>query len=195
MRLKILNTEGRNQTSDMIRSFNELTAEQQPYAGGKGRTLAQLYQAGYLVPDGFVILPTAFTGDKLKKEAWVQIQTQITPLRKRDKDLTFAVRSSALSEDSAQASFAGEFETILNVHSNEIQTAINTVRQSRHSERVQAYSEVQGLEELHDMAVIVQRMVQAEVSGARAPIYGKRFVRSLGTFSGLSGPGLYEQAN
>ena len=38
-------------------------------------------------------------------------------LRSSYKDLTFAVHSSALSEDSIQASFAGEFETILDVYS------------------------------------------------------------------------------
>jgi len=42
--------------SIMIQSFNKLTAEQQSLGGGKGGTLARLYQAGYPVPDGFVIL-------------------------------------------------------------------------------------------------------------------------------------------
>lgn len=43
----------------MIRSFGELAEEQQAYAGGKGNTLARLYQEGFPVPDGFVILPAA----------------------------------------------------------------------------------------------------------------------------------------
>ncbi|MFC2037634.1 hypothetical protein ACFLYD_06685, partial [Chloroflexota bacterium] len=43
--------------SDLIRSFEELSTEQQPQAGGKGGSLARLYQAGYPVPDGFTILP------------------------------------------------------------------------------------------------------------------------------------------
>jgi len=56
----------------MIRSFKELTAERWTFAGGKGGTLARLYQAGYAVPDGFIILPAAFTGDELAPEAWRQ---------------------------------------------------------------------------------------------------------------------------
>lgn len=41
--------------------------------------------------------------------------------------------------------FAGEFETALDVHSDEmIRAAIHTVRRSRHSERVRAYSEAKG---------------------------------------------------
>jgi len=47
----------------MIASFRNLTREQEPFAGGKGKTLARLYQAGYRVPDGFIILPAAFAGD------------------------------------------------------------------------------------------------------------------------------------
>ena len=63
--------------TDMIRSFRELTMEQQPLAGGKGGTLARLYQAGYPVPDGFVILPAAFEDTRLKPEAWTQVQTNL----------------------------------------------------------------------------------------------------------------------
>ena len=67
-------------------------------------------------------------------------------LRQNQKEARFAVRSSALSEDSAQASFAGEFETVLNVTSDqEILEAIHTVYRSRQAERVKAYSAAAGL--------------------------------------------------
>jgi len=81
------------------------------------------------------------------------------------------LRSSALSEDSAQASFAGEFETVLDVHTDEmIRAAIQTVRQSRWTERVRVYSEAKGIkaghpDEGHDLAVVVQRLVRADISG------------------------------
>jgi phosphohistidine swiveling domain-containing protein len=161
----------------MVRSFDELTTEQLLFAGGKGRTLARLYQAGYLVPDGFVILPTAFSGDRLTPEAWAQVQAHLARirsmrrLRKADKGIAFAVRSSALSEDSDRASFAGEFETVLDVHTDEaVRAAIHTVRLSRTSERVQAYSQAKGVESaqqggVHEMAVVVQRLVRADISG------------------------------
>jgi phosphohistidine swiveling domain-containing protein len=175
---------------DRIRSFNELTPQEQPFAGGKGGTLAQLYQAGYPVPDGFVILPTAFAGDELTAGAWAQVQAQLTRLRRGAPNPAFAVRSSALSEDSALASFAGEFETVLEVATDEaIREAIHTVRRSRHSERVRAYSEAKGVQPLHDMAVVVQRMVRADLSGVlftADPVSGSRrqmagnYVRGLG---------------
>ena len=152
--------------SDLIRSFDELTAEGQPLAGGKGGTLARLYQAGYPVPDGFVVLPGAFAGDELTTEAWAQVRAHLARMRKVDSGIAFAVRSSAMSEDAALASFAGEFETVLDVHTDEmVREAIHTVRRSRHSERVRAYSEAQGIDAAHDMAVVVQRLVRADVSG------------------------------
>ena len=164
--------------TEMVRSFSELTTDQQSLAGGKGGTLAKLYQAGYPVPDGFVILPTAFAGDELTTEAWAQVQARLARMRKTDQGIAFAVRSSAMSEDAAFASFAGEFETVLDVHTDEmIREAIHTVRRSRHSERVRAYSEAKGLDTVHDMAVVVQQLVRADISGVlftAEPVTGSR---------------------
>jgi phosphohistidine swiveling domain-containing protein len=170
--------------SDMVKSFDELTAEQQAHAGGKGGSLARLYQAGYPVPDGFVILPAAFVDDELAPEAWTQVQVHLNRLRGTDgqadtrRPIPFAVRSSAMSEDSAQASFAGEFETVLNVRTDEeIRTAIHTVYHSRQNERVQAYSQAKGLSATHEVAVVVQQLVPAQSSGVlftANPVTGQR---------------------
>jgi phosphohistidine swiveling domain-containing protein len=173
----------------MIRNFSELTAEERTLAGGKGGTLARLYQAGYPVPDGLIILPTAFDGDELDPEAWAQVQEHLARMRRGD-DTAFAVRSSALSEDSAQTSFAGEFETVLGVRTDEaVREAIRTVRRSRYSARVQAYSQAHGMDAAHEMAIVVQRLVWADVSGVlftADPVTGSRafmtgnFVHGLG---------------
>jgi pyruvate,water dikinase len=151
----------------MITSFKQLTAEQAPRAGGKGKTLARLYRAGYSVPDGFILLPDAFDGDELRAAAWPQVQAQLTHLRQGGREPAFAVRSSAAGEDSARASFAGEFETVLAVRTDEeIRAAIHTVRRSRHAARVQAYRQAQGLAASEpEIAVIIQRLVRAELSG------------------------------
>ncbi len=151
---------------DDVLSFSDLHMEKRPFAGGKGGTLARLYQAGYPVPAGFVILSSAFAGDQLRPEAWKLAQMQLNLLRHGRKAFAFAVRSSALSEDSAQASFAGEFETILNVGTvAEIREAIHQVRRSRHSHRVTTYSQAQGMDAIHEIAVVVQCMIQPDISG------------------------------
>ncbi|MBN1873915.1 MAG: phosphoenolpyruvate synthase [Anaerolineae bacterium] len=153
----------------------------QDRAGGKGGSLARLIQAGLPVPDGFVILPTTFENGVLCPEAWTLVQTHLNRLRDAGFPVTFAVRSSAMSEDSAQASFAGEFETVLNIHTDEaIRQAIHTVYHSRHNERVQAYTQAKGLssgETGHEIAVIVQVLVCAECAGVlftANPITGQR---------------------
>jgi pyruvate,water dikinase len=181
--------------NDMTYAFEELRPEHQSIAGGKGSTLARLYQAGYPVPEGFVILPGAFeadvpsgdvqSGDGLRAEAWAEVQAHLVRLRGDDRQAAFAVRSSALAEDSARASFAGEFETVLDVRSDEaVRSAIHAVRQSRRSERVRAYCQARGLDLEQEMAVVVQRLVPAEVSGVlftADPVSGSR-VQMVGNY-------------
>lgn len=151
---------------NMVKSFKELTPELRVFAGGKGGMLARMFRDGYPVPEGFVVLPSAFQKEKLNNKAWDEIKAYLNGIRKNHENSHFAVRSSALSEDSAKASFAGEFETVLNVKTDEeIQKAIYTVFKSRESERVKTYSSVQGMDQSHQIAVVVQLMVQSEISG------------------------------
>ena len=169
--------------SDYVKTFEEIAAGERPAAGGKGGALARMYQAGFPVPDGFVILPAAFDGDALAPDTWSDVQAQLDRLRRAGPDTAFAVRSSAMSEDSAHASFAGEFESVLNVRSDaEVRDAIHTVYDSRQSERVQAYSQARGVGPAaaggdHEIAVVVQCLVPAEASGVlftANPVTGQR---------------------
>lgn len=150
-----------------VKGFKELTSESMEFAGGKGSMLARMFQAGYPVPDGFVVLPSSFDKEKLTDTAWLDIQQRLKEIRNRNKDAIFAVRSSALSEDSAQASFAGEFESVLNAKTdNDILDAINTVYRSKDSDRVKAYSSNKGMDQhSHSIAIVIQIMVQSEISG------------------------------
>ncbi|HMF33593.1 MAG TPA: PEP/pyruvate-binding domain-containing protein [Candidatus Lokiarchaeia archaeon] len=129
--------------------------------------MAYLYHKKFPVPEGLALFPNAFVGDDLQAGAKDMLFSNLEKIRAHQKSpVDFAVRSSALSEDSAKASFAGEFETVLNVRTNDdIIAAVQKVRQSRHSERVENYSEVKGMATDHEMAVVVQVMIPAEVSG------------------------------
>ncbi|MDR3601500.1 MAG: PEP/pyruvate-binding domain-containing protein [Desulfosporosinus sp.] len=158
--------------------FKELRLEQTHLAGGKAGTLAHLSQKGYPVPQGFIIMPMAFEKDELIPEAWGQVQAYLKKIRQDGGESSFAVRSSALAEDSAMASFAGQFDTVLEVSTdNEVRKAIQTVRKSRHSKEVRVYSEAKGINESHDMAVVIQQMVKADISGVLFtvdPVTGNR---------------------
>lgn len=173
-----------------VQSFRDLAPEQQAAAGGKGGMLARLFQADYPVPDGFVVLPAAFQNGSLDPQAWRQVQMQLQTLREDRADAQFAVRSSAINEDSAGASFAGAYETVLNVGSDqEIVAAIQRVRGSAAAERVAAYSMTQGVALSDQMAVVIQRMVPSELAGVlftADPVTGSytnmvgNYVRGLG---------------
>ena len=175
----------KTQAARVVSTFRNLSKAERQMAGGKGGTLAYLYQRRYPVPDGLVILPSGFADDQLSEEAWTQVKISLERLRKTGGNVTFAVRSSALGEDSARASFAGQFETVLDVSTDDqILSAIQTVRQSRHSERVRAYSQARGIPVIQDMAVVVQQMVHADISGVlftADPVDGSR-TKMVGNF-------------
>ena len=112
----------------LVCSFNELSDGDAHFAGGKGGTLARLYQKGYPVPDGFIIMPEAFVNDELAPEARAEVLAYLGEMRKAGGGISFAVRSSALGEDSSAASFAGQFKTVLDVRSSdEVLEAVKTV--------------------------------------------------------------------
>ncbi len=109
-----------------------------------------------------------------------------------------AVRSSAAGEDS-ELSFAGQFESMLNVHRTALGTAWKQVIRSRFAPRAVFYRRAAGLAEVDTpMAVLVQRMVRASAAGVlftrqpedpRAPlmwvtsVYGLGSDASIGTAS------------
>jgi len=98
-------------------------------------------------------------------EAYRALSTQDDSER-GDDGAFVAVRSSATAEDTAQFSFAGMFQSFLNVRGAE--ALIDRVREcwaSAFGARVLFYRIKQGLADEIALAVIVQRMVDAEKSG------------------------------
>ena len=70
--------------SKSVLSFDEIVDEQRALAGGKGGSLARLFQAGFPVPPGFVILPAAFDGEGVTPQVWVEVQQYLDGLRSVD---------------------------------------------------------------------------------------------------------------
>ena len=87
--------------------------------------------------------------------------------REPGEERSFAVRSSATVEDAAGMSFAGQFESILNVRgADALLAAIKTCWLSLFSERALVYLARQRMPaEKVRMAVLVQEMVEAEHAG------------------------------
>ena len=99
-----------------------------------------------------------------------------------------AVRSSALAEDSAAASFAGQLDSVLNVSNRaQLEDAIRTVWASAWSERCLRYAHEVGVS-AGDTGVVIQHQIDARFAGVlftRDPL-GQRdaavieFVQGLG---------------
>jgi phosphoenolpyruvate synthase/pyruvate phosphate dikinase len=93
-------------------------------------------------------------------------------------DVPVAVRSSACAEDSESASFAGQQETYLHVRGpDEVRRRIRDCWASFFSERALFYREKKGSLDDLGMAVVVQRMVEADLAGVLFtcdPVAGRR---------------------
>lgn len=74
----------------------------------------------------------------------------------------YAVRSSCCSEDGTDSSFAGQFETLLNVKTSDIPNAISRVFRSYDNKQIQHYSKTYSVK---NNLVIVQEMINPEISG------------------------------
>lgn len=168
-------------------------------AGGKAGALARLAQVGLPVPDGFCILAGAY--DLAAQGADADIQTMPEPVRAeiaaayetltRQSAGAVAVRSSAIGEDGAQASFAGQYRSLLDVRGlDALYHAVLDCWNSIRTEPARAYAGAQGSRNTARMAVIVQRMVQADVSGVlftANPASGNRHQMVVEITPGVSG--------
>ncbi|WP_420114276.1 PEP/pyruvate-binding domain-containing protein [Pseudactinotalea sp.] len=131
-----------------------------PSCGPKAARLAALRRAGLPVPDGFVV-----TAD-LADAALAGVAGTLTRELARLGDSPVAVRSSAAGEDAAGSSAAGQYVTVLGVQSAAaVAAAIQSCRDSWHSPRARAYRQASGQSDAGGMAVLVQRMVDADVAG------------------------------
>jgi phosphoenolpyruvate synthase/pyruvate phosphate dikinase len=78
----------------------------------------------------------------------------------------FAVRSSAVDEDSAAASFAGQHLTVLNVHSvADVAGAVREVWWSANSDAAISYRQRVGLFTRPSVGVVVQTLLNPDVAG------------------------------
>ena len=158
--------------------------------GGKAYALAQLAAAGFPVPAFFAITPEACVANEalaLSSTLRTDIYEALQALG--DSDTRFAVRSSAVEEDGADNSFAGQLESFLFVSPQEIPARVVDVWRSGFSDRLQAYRAEQGIAgALRAPAVLVQVMVDADAAGvafSANPVSGRRSVAVISAVFGL----------
>lgn len=166
----IVGERGRNGRSSLVAilALHEGGRVSRSEAGGKAVQLSELSYLGIPIPQTWVIpistfrwlsqrnadvacpmdwrVPTEMT------DAWLSVVEKIGG--------PVAVRSSACNEDGTQYSFAGQYETVLNVHREGVIAAIRRCWRSLFENETYGHRS-----EDDAMAVVIQPMVDAAVSG------------------------------
>ena len=180
--------------------------------GGKAAALSSLSGTGMKIPAWFVISPAAFEAglSPAQRRSLLQAEEQeeleeffarVSPVAAVMEEVEarfgaldlgsrfVAVRSSGVQEDGVQHSFAGQFDSYLSVTRERLPARIVDVWRSGFSARVLAYRRENNLEGLPQApAVLVQEMVDSEVSGvafSADPVTGRRSVTVVSALHGL----------
>jgi pyruvate, water dikinase len=151
-------------------TLDQATTEQE--FGGKAVNLGEAVRAGLPVPPG-----CAFDVEMVEAvrdgATWARetVKRALGTLGGR-----VAVRSSAVGEDAADASFAGQHLTILNVTSPEAALdAVGSIRDSAHTATAGAYRRQRGIGGAPRMAVVMQALLSPDAAGVlftRNPVTG-----------------------
>ncbi|MEU3601128.1 PEP/pyruvate-binding domain-containing protein [Streptomyces sp. NPDC006798] len=135
------------------------------HCGTKAAHLARLLRAGFAVPAGFVITDPRDPG-------W---ERELAAALRALGPGPYAVRSSALGEDGAAASYAGQLHTTLDATGPaEVADAVRRCSESADGDRAAAYAARTG-GPAPEPRVLVQLMVAAETAGViftRHPVTG-----------------------
>jgi pyruvate, water dikinase len=140
--------------------------------GSKAVGLGQAARAGLSLPPGVALSGSVVEAVAAgEKRAIKKVARSIRPLRG-----PLAVRSSAVDEDGAEASFAGQHLTLLNVPSSaEVSDALREIWWSANSDSAITYRQRTGLFTRPSVGVVVQTLLDPEVAGVmftRNPITG-----------------------
>jgi pyruvate,water dikinase len=181
--------------------------------GGKAAALAQLARARLPIPRWFVVSTKAFystltlaqrrlleTADDPQKIGEMLESVRLCESIKLElaealEELCpngemVAVRSSAIDEDGAQHSFAGQLESYLFVSRENVFERIADVWRSAFSPRVIAYRRERGLNSApQPPAVLIQRMIRADAAGvafSADPVTGQRGVTVVSAARGVA---------
>jgi len=175
------------ESGQFVLRFDEVSEDAAHLVGGKGLRLAEMAQAGLPVLPGFCVTTDAYRAFLSYNglEALISIDDETvvrdhiataelpenvaSAIRKAYEALSgpVAVRSSATAEDSQDASFAGQYDTFLNVtSSDEVLQKVQACWAGLWSERALTYMREQGLDPFQtNMGVVVQRQARAKAAG------------------------------
>lgn len=159
--------------------------------GSKALYLAKIINEGVTIPNGFILKADAlnkfmtanslhshlnhedfmelFLKAPIPEEVEHELLSSYMKLKEEtgDQELAVAVRSSSSAEDLEDASFAGQYDTILNVRDTaQLLDAVKQCWASVFSEHVRDYAAQKDISlEDFPMGILIQQMVYADVAG------------------------------
>ena len=162
----------------LILDLTEIDRDDSELVGGKAANLGELSRIeGITVPAGFCV-----TTDAFRRGMTPDLAAAVTAAVAQLGGGALAVRSSATSEDSPTASFAGQYDTFLDVAGPEaVLEHVQRCWACIDSDQATAYRRQHGIGHVA-MGVVVQRMVPADVSGVlftADPATGHRTVTAV----------------
>jgi pyruvate,water dikinase len=138
----------------LTRWLDDIDETDRSQVGGKAATLGALRRIGLPVPDGYVL--TAGPSATLSGSEIAQVVAAARRLGG-----TVAVRSTAVAEDGPELSYAGQFDSVLDIDGETaLITAIESCLAAAGRQEARGYG---GLD--HQLAILVQRMIGADASG------------------------------
>ncbi|MBE0428684.1 MAG: hypothetical protein IBX61_02290 [Thermoleophilia bacterium] len=171
-------------------------------AGSKAASLARLLAAGMPVPEGYVLTTGAyvacFANNQSDSEATdpaaahgavpEPLASFLAAALASLGEKPLAIRSSGVAEDLAGASFAGQYDTVLDVRGRAaILEAIGRCWASSFNCHLASYMEAKHVD-VRPMAVLIQPMVEAEAAGVAFtanPVTGSRSEVLVSAVKGL----------
>ena len=170
-------------TDPVILTMDKATDRQR--SGGKAAALAALAGHGFDVPPFFVVTADAFVDGTLTPTAGKAVDRALPAIGPGP----FAVRSSALDEDGAEHSHAGQLQTRLHVTAEGITEAVSAVRRSGDAAGLAAYRAARGIAGEQAPSVIVQRQLAPRAAGvafSADPMTGRRDRTVVSAITGLA---------
>ena len=143
--------------------------------GAKAYNLSRMMRAGFPVPRGFVITSSAFKKWHEIQVFPVEIEQEIAGFLKEIGAPKYMVRSSAVGEDSAGSSFAGQLSSFISEATIDIlKENIIKCWQSYFKENVGVYEQTSGVK-LAGMGVVIQELIEPDFAGV---LFTKSFAQS-----------------
>ena len=175
--------------------------------GGKAGRILTMEREGFRVPKPLAISREAFevqcsglaregapTSDSMRSSKMdPALREALLASLPPDLGFGYAVRSSAVGEDDAEHSFAGQFKTVLGAKSSEVAAAVLDVWASAFSVNAASYSRESGRSEgFLPMGALIQPLLSPDHSGVAFgfdPVTGSRRTLAISSVQGL-GEGL-----